>query len=149
MQVILTQDVKSVGKKGQLVEVSEGYGTNFLLPKKLAMIATKSNMNELKLKEESEAHKKEVELQQAQQLGEKLKQTTVEIKAKLGENGKLFGSITNKEIALELEKQYAIKIDKKKIVLEDSIKTLGAHEVTVKLHTKVTVKLTVKISELK
>jgi large subunit ribosomal protein L9 len=149
MQVILIQDVKSVGKKGQLVEVSEGYGTNFLLPKKLAMIATKSNMNELKLKEESEAHKKEVELLQAQQLGEKLTATTVEIKAKLGENGKLFGSITNKEIALELEKQYAIKIDKKKIVLEDPIKTLGTHEVVVKLHAKVAVKLNVKISELR
>jgi large subunit ribosomal protein L9 len=149
MQVILTQDVKSVGKKGQLVEVSEGYGTNFLLPKKLAMIATKSNINELKLKEESEAHKREVELLQAQELGEKLKATTVEIKAKLGENGKLFGSITNKEIGLELEKQYAIKIDKKKIVLEDSIKTLGVHGVVIKLHAKVAVKLNVKISELK
>ena len=90
MKVILTQDVKSVGKKGQMVEVSEGYGTNFLLPKKLAIPATKTNVNELKNKEASEEHKKEVEFQNAQELAEKLKTSEVKISAKLGDNGKLW-----------------------------------------------------------
>lgn len=147
MQVILNQDVKSVGKKGQLVEVSDGYGTNFLLPRKLAMIATKANINELKLKEQSEEHKKELELKSAQELGEKLKETNIKIPAKMGDNGKLFGSVTNKEIAAELEKQYKIKIDKKKIVLEDTIKTIGTHTITIKLHPKVTSKVNVQIVE--
>lgn len=148
MQLILTQDVKNVGKKGQLVEVSDGYGTNFLLPRKLAVIATKSNVNEFKLKEQSEEHKKETELKAAQELGEKVKQSNIKIVAKIGDNGKLFGSVTNKEIATELEKQYNIKIDKKKIVLEDTIKTVGIHSVTIKLHPKVMVKVSVQIVEV-
>lgn len=149
MKVILTQDVKSVGKKGQLVEVSEGYGTNFLLPKKLAIPATKSNINELKNKESAEEHRKEVEYQNAQELAEKLKSSDVKIYAKLGENGKLFGSITNKEISAEIEKQHNIKLDKKKIVLDESIKTLGVHTVVIKLHPKVSVKVNVQILEMK
>lgn len=148
MQVILNQDVKSVGKKGELVEVSDGYGTNFLLPRKLAILATKANINELKLKEQSEEHKKELEFKSAQELGEKLKETNIKIPAKIGDNGKLFGSVTNKEIAIELEKQYNIKIDKKKIILEDSIKTIGTHTITVKLHPKVTSKINVQIVEV-
>lgn len=148
MQVILLEDVKSLGKKGQLVEVSDGYGTNFLLPKKKAISATKSNVNELKLKEKSEEHKREMELQAAQELGEKLKNINIKIAAKLGDNGKLFGSITNKEIANELEKQYNIKVDKKKIVLDDTIKSLGSYKVNVKLHSKVTSQLKIEIVEL-
>ncbi len=146
MKVILTQDVKSVGKKGQMVEVSEGYGTNFLLPRKLAIPATKTNVNELKNKEASEEHKKEVELQE---LSEKLKSLKIKISAKIGDNGKLFGSITNKEIASEIEKQYNIKLDKKKIVLDEAIKTLGVHSVVIKLHPKVSVKINVHILEAK
>lgn len=149
MKVILTQDVKSVGKKGQMVEVSEGYGTNFLLPRKLAIPATKTNVNELKNKEASEEHKKEVELQNAQELSEKLKSLEIKISAKIGDNGKLFGSITNKEIASEIEKQYNIKLDKKKIVLDEAIKTLGVHSVVIKLHPKVSVKINVHILEAK
>lgn len=147
MQVILIEDVKSLGKKGQLVEVSDGYATNFLLPKKKACVATKSNINELKQKEKSEERKKEEELKLAQQLSEKLKQTNIKIAAKMGDNGKLFGSVTNKEIAAELEKQYAIKIDKKKIVVDDVIKNLGTHTVVIKLHPKVTAQVSVQIVE--
>lgn len=147
MQVILIEDVKSLGKKGQLVEVSDGYATNFLLPKKKACVATKSNINELKQKEKSEERKKEEELKLAQQLSEKLKQTNIKIAAKMGDNGKLFGSVTNKEIAVELEKQYAIKIDKKKIVVDDVIKNLGTHTVVIKLHPKVTAQVSVQIVE--
>lgn len=147
MQVILIEDVKSLGKKGQLVEVSDGYATNFLLPKKKACVATKSNINELKQKEKSEERKKEEELKSAQQLAEQLKQTSIKIAAKMGDNGKLFGSVTNKEIAAELEKQYAIKIDKKKIVVDDVIKNLGTHNVVIKLHPKVTAQVSVQIVE--
>lgn len=147
MQVILIEDVKSLGKKGQLVEVSDGYATNFLLPKKKACLATKSNINELKQKEKSEERKKEEELKSAQQLSEKLKQTNIKIAAKMGDNGKLFGSVTNKEIAAELEKQYGIKIDKKKIVVDDVIKNLGTHNVVIKLHPKVTAQVSVQIVE--
>lgn len=147
MQVILIEDVKSLGKKGQLVEVSDGYATNFLLPKKKACVATKSNINELKQKEKSEERKKEEELKSAQQLAEQLKQTNIKIAAKMGDNGKLFGSVTNKEIAAELEKQYAIKIDKKKIVVDDVIKNLGTHNVVIKLHPKVTAQVSVQIVE--
>lgn len=147
MQVILIEDVKSLGKKGQLVEVSDGYATNFLLPKKKACVATKSNINELKQKEKSEERKKEEELKSAQQLGEQLKQTSIKIAAKMGDNGKLFGSVTNKEIAAELEKQYGIKIDKKKIVVDDVIKNLGTHNVVIKLHPKVTAQVSVQIVE--
>lgn len=147
MQVILIEDVKSLGKKGQLVEVSDGYATNFLLPKKKACVATKSNINELKQKEKSEERKKEEELKSAQQLAEQLKQTNIKIAAKMGDNGKLFGSVTNKEIAAELEKQYAIKIDKKKIVVDDIIKNLGTHNVVIKLHPKVTAQISVQIVE--
>lgn len=147
MQVILTEDVKSLGKKGQLVDVSDGYATNFLLPKKLAVIANKTNINELKLKEKSEQHKKELELQAAKELAEKINKLEIKVSAKLGDNGKLFGSVTNKEISNELQKQLDIKIDKKKIILEDSIKTLGAHSVTIKLHPKVSAQLKVQIVE--
>ncbi len=147
MQVILMEDVKSLGKKGQLVNVSDGYANNFLLPKKKACLATKSNINELNLKEKAEERKKEEELKSAQKLCEKLNQTNIKIVANIGDNGKLFGSITNKEIASELEKQYNIKIDKKKIILNDVIKNLGTHKVSIKLHPKVTAEINVQIVE--
>lgn len=147
MQVILMEDVKSLGKKGQLVDVSDGYANNFLLPKKKACLATKSNINELNLKEKAQERKKEEELKAAQQLSEKLNKASIKITANIGDNGKLFGSITNKEIAVELEKQYGIKIDKKKIVLDDVIKNLGTHNVTIKLHPKVTATVNVQIVE--
>lgn len=148
MKVILLEDVKSVGKKGQLVNASDGYAKNFLFPKKLAVEATKSNLNDFELKRKSNERKAKQELEEAEQLGEKIKKIVLVIKVKTGENGKLFGSVTNKEIAEELEKQAKIKIDKKKISLNEAIKMVGTRTVNVKLHPKVTVEMTVKIQEL-
>ena len=147
MKVILLEDVKSVGKKGELVEVSEGYAKNFLFSKKFAKEATKSNINELELKTKSDNRKKQQELEEAIDLGEKIKAITVTLTVKTGNNGKIFGAVTNKEISLALEKQTGIKIDKKKITLKDTIKSLGNRSVTVKLHHKVSVDLEVKIVE--
>lgn len=148
MKVILLQDVKSVGKKGQTVNVSDGYAHNFLFAKKLAIEANKSNLNELALKQKSEERRKEQEYQEAKELGEKLEKQTVKVGVKTGEGGKLFGSVTNKEIAAALEKETGIKIDKKKIVLNDQIKMVGKRTVQVKLHPKVTASLSVEIVEM-
>lgn len=145
MKVILNQDIKGQGKKGQLVEVSDGYARNFLLPKKLAKEATNENINIMHGKQESEAYKKQMALEDAQALAEKLKSIKVQIKAKAGENGKLFGSVTSKEITEELLKQQHIKLDKKKLVLPDGIKTLGTTDVDVKLHPGVTGKISVSV----
>lgn len=134
MKVILTQDVKGQGKKGQLVEVSDGYARNFLLPKKLAKEATNENLNVMHSQQESEAYRKQMALEEAQALSEKLKELSVKIIAKAGENGKLFGSVTSKEITEELLAQHHIKLDKKKFVLPDGIKTLGTTDVEIKLH---------------
>ena len=141
MKVILLQDVNKVGKKDQILEVKEGYGRNYLLARKLAVEATDANLKELK---RQEAAKEKAE---AEALGEKLKSLTVVITTKCGDNGKLFGAVTNKEIAEKLEKDHGIKIDKRKIELEDNIKTLGTYTPTVKLHQNVSVKLTVKVTE--
>ncbi len=147
MKVILLQDVKSVGKKGQTVNVSDGYAQNFLFPKKLAIEANKSNLNELQLKQKSEERKKEQELADAKALCEKLEKVVVKIPVKIGEGGKLFGSVTNKEIAAALEKDTGLKVDKKKIVLNDQIKMIGKKTVQVKLHAKVTAELSIEIVE--
>lgn len=146
MKVILNQDIKGQGKKGQLVEVSDGYARNYLLPKKLAKEATSQNINIMHGQQESEAYKKAMALEDAQTLCEKLKSMKVEIKAKAGENGKLFGSVTSKEITDELLKQYHVKLDKKKLVLPDGIKTLGTTNVDVKLHPGVTGQIIVNVS---
>lgn len=148
MKVILLQDVKSVGKKGQTVNVSDGYAHNFLFAKKLALEANKSNLNELALKQKAEERRKEQEYREAKELGEKLEKQTVKVGVKTGEGGKLFGSVTNKEIAAALEKETGIKIDKKKIVLNDQIKMVGKRTVQVKLHPKVTASLSVEIVEM-
>ncbi len=137
MQVILTQDVKGQGKKGQMVNVSDGYARNFLLPKGLATEATKSNINDLKGKKESLEYKIKTETEEAQRIVDKMKEIEVVIKAKAGDNGKLFGSVTSKDVADELTKQHHIKLDKKKFVLPDGIKVLGVTEVTVKPYTGV------------
>lgn len=146
MKVILNQDVKGQGKKGQLVEVSDGYARNFLLPRKLAKEATADNINVMRSQQESEAYKKQMALEDAQALSEKLKSIKVEIKAKAGENGKLFGSVTSKEVVDELLKQHHIKLDKKKLSLPDGIKTLGTTIVEVKLHPGVSGQITVSVS---
>ena len=147
MKVILLQDVNKVGKKDQILEVKEGYGRNYLLARKLAVEATDANLKELKRQEAIRADKAAKEKAEAEALGEKLKSLTVVITTKCGDNGKLFGAVTNKEIAEKLEKDHGIKIDKRKIELEDTIKTLGTYTPTVKLHQNVSVKLTVKVTE--
>ena len=147
MKMILLQDVKSVGKKGDLINASEGYAKNFLLPRKLAVEATKSNLNDYELKQKAEAKRKQEELEKAQATAKELEDKVVTIKVKTGGNGKLFGSVTNKEVAEEIVKQTKLDIDKKKIVLNDPIKAIGSFEVAVKLHKEVTAKLAVKVVE--
>ena len=147
MKVILFQDVPKVGKKDQVLEVKEGYARNFLFTKKLAVEATPANMKELQRQEKIRADKAAAQKAEAVELGEKLKNTTVTIQTKCGAGGKLFGAVTNKEIAEQLEKSTGIKIDKRKINLEENIKTLGTYRPLVKLHPDVHVELTVKIIE--
>ncbi len=134
MKVILLADIKGVGKKDEVINASDGYARNFLFPKKLAVEANSENMSKLKAKNDSKAYKKSVEKEEAQKLAEKLKGILLKISVKTGENGKIFGSITAKEIADNLKEQYKIEIDKKKIDLKEPIKTLGSFSVSVKLY---------------
>lgn len=145
MQVILNQDVKGQGKKGQMVKVSDGYARNYLLPRGLAKEATKANINELKGKAESLEYRIQTEKNEAAAIAEKMKEIEVLITAKAGSNGKLFGSVTSKDVADELTKQHHIKLDKKKFVMPDGIKNLGTTEVEVKLYTGITGKLKVVV----
>ena len=147
MKVILLQDVPKVGKKDQVLEAKEGYARNYLSPKTLAVEATPANMKELQRQEKIRAEKAAELKAEAVALGEKLKNTTVTIQTKCGAGGKLFGAVTNKEIAEQLEKSTGIKIDKRKINLEENIKTLGTYRPLVKLHPDVHVELAVKIIE--
>lgn len=146
MKLILLEDVKGVGKKGDVVNKNDGYALNFLIPKKLAVEATKSNINDLELKKKADERRKKEEYEEAKELGEKLKDKIVKVSVKAGENGKVFGSVTNKEISAALLQQTGIDIDKKKITLNDPIKMVGRRTVKVKLHPKVTVELTVEIA---
>lgn len=123
MKVILQTDVKGMGKRGDVVNASDGHARNFLFPRGLAIPADKQNLNVLSAKKSSEAHKKELEKQEAIKIKEKLENVTLTIKTKAGDNGKIFGSITSKEISESLEKDYNAKIDKKKIIISDQIKT--------------------------
>lgn len=134
MKVILKQDIKGVGKKDQIINAADGYARNYLLPKKLAVPADQGNMNNLKAKNESIAYKKGEDLKEAKELAEKMKKLTVKIKVKAGENGKLFGAVTAKEISEALKKDFNIDVDKKKILLNESIKTAGTTRVDVKLN---------------
>ncbi len=147
MQVILTQDVKGQGKKGQMVKVSDGYARNYLLPKGLATEATKSNINVLKGKRESLEYKIKTETEEARKIADKMKEIEVVIKAKAGGNGKLFGSVTSKDVSEALTAQHHIKLDKKKFVMPDGIKLLGVTEVPVKIYTGITGTLKVKVEE--
>ena len=133
MKVILVQDVKSIGKKGQIIDASDGYARNFLLPKKLAVLADASNMNALKTKQEANKYKRDMSLQSAKELSEKMKGYELVFKIKAGDNGKIFGSITSKDIADELNKKYFVEVDKKKVLLDDAIKNLGIYNVEIKL----------------
>jgi len=145
MKVILLSDIKGVGKKDQVIEASDGYARNFLFPKKLAVEANSTNMNNLKAKQESNQYRKDVEKQEAQKIAEKLKGIMLKVRVKAGENGKIFGGVTSREISEGLKKDYNIIIDKKKIMLADTVKTLGTITVDIKLYEGVTGKLKVDI----
>ncbi len=147
MKVILNSDIKGVGKKNEIINASDGYARNYLFPKKLAVPADTQNMNVLNAKKASEQHKKDLECEEAKKVQEKMKTIVLKITTKAGENGKTFGSITSKEIAESLEKQFKIKVDKKKVVLPEQIKTLGTYIVDVKLYEGVIGKLTVSVTE--
>jgi large subunit ribosomal protein L9 len=142
VKVILLQDVKGTGKKGQIVEVSDGHAVNFLLPKKLAAEATKGNVAELDAKQKQADHKIKREMDNAQKLADQLKETTVCIKMRVGEGGRMFGSVSNKEIAEALQQQADIAVDKKKIVLAEPVKVIGRHTAQVKLHANVAATVT-------
>ena len=149
MKVILTQDVKSQGKKGQLINVSDGYARNFLLPKGLAIEADATAMNDLKNKESSRLHKIELEKQAANDIAKKLETVTVKLQAKAGADGRLYGSVTSLDIANALEQQHNIQVDKRKIQLSDPLRTFGVHTVNVKLYTEISGKINVVISDVK
>ena len=147
MQVVLLEDVKSLGKKGEIVKVNEGYARNFILPRKLGVEATPKNLNDLKLKKANEEKKAAEQLAEARELGAKLEKSSVTLSIKAGDNGKAFGSVSGKGIAKAIQEQLGLDIDKKKLVLPEPLKTFGTHEVPVKLHRDVTVKLAVKVAE--
>ena len=147
MKVILTQDVKSLGKKGELVNASDGYARNFLFPRKLAVEANAQAMNELKNRESAEKYRLETELKNAKEVAAKINGKTVKLTAKAGQGGRLFGSVTAKEIAQEIKKQYGFDIDKRKIHLDTDIKAFGGYHIEVKLYNGITAKLAVSVTE--
>ena len=149
MKVILLQDVKTLGKKGDIVEVNQGYARNFVLPKKLGVEATPQNLNDLKLKNQNDAKVAAEQLAEAKALAERLEKASVTASIKVGEGGRAFGSISSKEIADLVKKQLSLTIDKKKIVVKEPIKGLGTSRVTVKLHPEVSAELTVNVVEEK
>ena len=147
MKIILLEDVKSLGKKGEIIEASEGYARNFILPKKLGVEATPKNLNDLKLQKANADKVAQEQYEAAVAFGKELETKEVVVKMKAGEGGKVFGSVSSKEIATAAKEQCGMEIDKKKIQMPDAIKALGVYEVTVKLHPKVTAKLKVKVQE--
>lgn len=147
MKVVLLQDVKDLGKKGELVNASDGYARNFLFPRKLAVEATAGKLKEIEDKKSSEKNKKEKELSAAKELAAKINKLEISFKTKAGENGKLFGSITGKDVADALKAQHNIEVDKKKIVLHDAIKALGTYQVEIKVYPEVSAKINIKVVE--
>ena len=147
MKVILLQDVKALGKKGEVVNVNDGYARNFILPKKLGVEANGKNLNDLKLQKNNEAKVAQEHLDAAKKLAEELKAGKVVLTMKVGEGGRTFSSVSSKEIAEAVKEQMHLDIDKKKIQLKEQIKTLGTHIVSVKLHPEVTAELNVSVKE--
>ena len=145
MKVILKQDIKGVGKKDQIINAADGYARNFLFPKNLAVPADEGNMNNLKAKKESKAYRKGEDLKEAKEIAERLKKITVKIAVKAGENGKLFGAVTAKEISETLKKDFGIEVDKKKVLLSESIKVAGVTTVELKLNEGVMAKVAVMV----
>ncbi len=148
MQVILLQDVKALGKKGEIVSVNDGYAKNFILPKKLGLEATTKNLNDLKLQKANSEKVAEEQYEAAKEFAKVIESKEVIVKMKAGEGGKVFGSVSTKEIAKEALEQHMLDIDKKKMQLAEPIKSFGMHVVPVKLHQKVTAELNVKVQEL-
>lgn len=147
MKVILNQDVKSLGKKGDIVDVSDGYARNFILAKKLGVEANSSNLNDLKLKKANDEKIAQQQLEDAKDFAKVIESKKVVLKIKQGEGGKTFGSVSSKEIAAAAKEQHDMELDKKKIVLKDPIKSVGVFQVPVKLHPKVTASLQVSVEE--
>lgn len=145
MKVILKQDVKGLGKKGKICEVSDGYARNYLIPRGLAIEATEGNVQDLAHKQKQEELRRQKEKEEAMKLAAKIETLEVVIKVKVGEKGRLFGSVTNKEIADVLEKEYQLKLDKRKIEIKEPFKSLGEYEATVKLHPEVTANMKIKV----
>lgn len=146
MKVILTQDVKAQGKKGDLINVSDGYARNFLLKKGLAVEADAKALNDLKNREAARLHRIEVEKAEAKETAEKLTGLLVKIKAKAGDDGRLFGSVTSADIAEKLKEQFDVTVDKRKISLSEPIKTFGTHTVDIKLYPEITGKVNVLVA---
>lgn len=147
MKVILLEDVKALGKKGEIVSVNDGYARNFILPKKLGVEASGKNLNDLKLQKANEEKVAQQLWDDAKELAKKLEAGKVELKIKMGEGGRAFGSVSAKEIGIAVKEQMGYDVDKKKIQLKDTIKTLGTHMVPIKLHPKVTAQLKVLVTE--
>ncbi|MDK2986485.1 MAG: large subunit ribosomal protein [Clostridia bacterium] len=145
MKVILKEDVKKLGSKGEVVNAADGYARNYLIPKGLAVEATKNNLKKLEEEKKKEQQRLEQEKQEAKETASKLKEKNITVQAKAGEKDKLFGSITSKDIAEAIKKQYGIKVDKRKIQLDDPIKELGSHIVSIKLHPEVEAEVTVVV----
>ncbi len=146
MEVILLQDVKALGKKGQIVKVNDGYARNFILPKKLGIEATPKNLNEIKLQKQHDAKVAEENLEAAKALAAKIEAGEITLPIKVGEGGKIFGSISSKEIGEAVKSQMGYEVDKKKIQLKEGIKQVGTHTVVIKLHTKVSANLKVVVT---
>lgn len=147
MEIVLLEDVKALGKKGQIVKVNDGYARNFILPKKLGLEATSKNLNDLKLQKANDARIAAEQLAAAKELGERIENSSVTLSIKAGEGGRAFGSVSSKEIGKAIGDQLGLEIDKKKIILNDPIKSIGSFEVPVKLHKDVTARLAVKVVE--
>ena len=147
MKIILQQDVKALGKKGDLVEVSDGYARNYILPKKIGVEVNNASINDLKLRKAHEEKIAAENLAHAQELKKELEDKLIAVSIKAGEGGKTFGAVTGREIAQAAKEQYGYDIDKKKIVLKESIKNFGTYEIPLKLHPKVTAVLRVQVSE--
>ena len=145
MDIILMQDVKALGKKGEIVKVSDGYARNFILPKKLGMEATKQNLYDLNVQKAAEAKRQKEILEDAQNHAKKLEELTIKVSIKAGEGGKTFGSVSTKEIAAAMKEQFGLDIDKKKLQLNDPIKHAGTYTVPVKLHPQVTAELKILV----
>lgn len=145
MKVILLDNIKGVGKKDEIINANDGYARNFLIPRKLAVEANSKNMSELKSKQDSKEHKKQEDKKEALEISKKLEKIMLKINVKAGENGKIFGGVTSKEISEQLKKQYKFDIDKKKIDLKETIKTTGVFTVDLKLYEGVTGKLKLHI----